>query len=142
MPYDDDKKSSPIVPFALGGFIVWLLMRKECPTCEADGATDGTKKPSGHLLNSGVPVVAVYYGKDLGFQLPDNREEGLFVANGIPKPGSKDYSAQVSIDSSTYTITKVTPNPSSPKPTTVKVGDLVRRMKLDASGAWIKYGGY
>lgn len=142
MPYDDDdKKSSPIVPFALGGFIVWLLMRKECPPCSAASTDNPLVNPGDKNPPSPPAIVPVYYGADLGFPVGTVENETLFVSNTVPKPGSQQFNARVEVDSKTYTLKKVTQNPKAAA-TTAKLNDLVRRMKLDASGQWVKNAGY
>lgn len=125
-----------IVPFALGGFVVWLLMRRNCSPCSTgagSGAGAGETGVTGKLAT-------VYWGSAVGFAYPDARSEQLlYYGDGMPTPPD---GYQAVVEQSMWVVTKVTRNPKFGGKLTIAVGDKLRVIGKDASGAWKVTNGF
>lgn len=127
---DESVTKTRIVPFALGGFVVWLLMRKNCSPCSA-GVELGV---------SAGKLATVYWGSAVGFAYPDARSEQLlYYGDGMPTPPD---SFQAVVEQSMWVVTKVTRNPKFGGKLTIAVGDKLRVIGKDASGAWKVANGF
>lgn len=132
-----DRERSPVVPFALGGFLVWLLMRQDCPPCSASGTGTGTGA-GGTGTGSGAsrPVVVVTVGANLGLSgLSD-----VFLYAKTLVPYSQSYDAVVEFKPNQFLVTKVFP--AVGKVVDIRIGDRVRVVIPDGAGGWKKTAGF